>query len=285
MMKRYHSRLLFSFSSLLCLFGLAVGTAPVAATDSNLSGAAAQSYSADSSVLPGMLVELKSQSQTTVTPLKASDIRNMLGVVVPVNDAPITLTPQSASAQQALVAASGRYNVLASTQDGPIKAGDYIAISALPGIGMKATNGQAEVVGQATGGFNGTSGVISTTTLKTSLGHSSTIAIGSVPISVRLGANPLFQSSSNLPGFLSRAATSIANKPVSPVRVYLSIIILLAILFITAAMFYGGVRSSIVAMGRNPLAKKSIIRDLLQTMVGGLIIFVVGMLAVYLILI
>jgi hypothetical protein len=279
---RKYSRRLYSLCGLALLLSIAGPAVLAAAAD--ISGAVTQSYSADPSVLAGMIVELKPKDQTTVMPLASKDIRNMLGVVVPVNAADIVLTPKSAPAQQVLVAASGRYSLLVSNQDGSIKAGDYLAISALAGIGMKASADQSEVVGRAAGAFSGNSDVIGTVPLKNSQGRATTVAIGHIPVDVRLASNPQFKNASDLPGFLTRAANSVASKPVAPPRIYLSAIVLLATLFITGNMFYSSIRSSIVAIGRNPLAKKAIGRGLVQTVIAALIIFIAGFFAAYLIL-
>jgi hypothetical protein len=266
------------------LFGAAVPAGVVAVASSGLSGAVTQSYNADPSVLAGMIVELKAKDQATVIPLAGKDIRSMVGVVVPVNDAAIVLTPQSAKTQQVLVAASGRYSLLVSNQNGSIKAGDYLAVSALDGIGMKASADQVEIVGRAAAAFSGNSNVIEAVPLKNSQGRTTTVTIGHIPVDVRLAPNPQFKNASNLPGFLTRAANSVTNKPVSPARIYLSAIVLLTTLFITGSMFYSSIRSGIVAIGRNPLAKKAIGRGLVQTITAALIIFTAGVFAVYLIL-
>ena len=282
-MKRYFRRL-WALCGLLLLFGAAVPAGVVAVASSGLSGAVTQSYNADPSVLAGMIVELKAKDQATVIPLAGKDIRSMVGVVVPVNDAAIVLTPQSAKTQQVLVAASGRYSLLVSNQNGSIKAGDYLAVSALDGIGMKASADQVEIVGRAAAAFSGNSNVIEAVPLKNSQGRTTTVTIGHIPVDVRLAPNPQFKNASNLPGFLTRAANSVTNKPVSPARIYLSAIVLLTTLFITGSMFYSSIRSGIVAIGRNPLAKKAIGRGLVQTITAALIIFTAGVFAVYLIL-
>lgn len=255
---------------------------PAASADA--SSAVPQNYIAGASVLPGMLIE-PGETANTVVPASPKDISKVLGVVVPASAADITLTPASGSGQQVLVAATGQYNVLVSSQNGPIKAGDYLTLSALPGIAMKATAKQTEVVGQATDGFNGKSGVIDTTDLKSTLGNKTTASIGRVSANVRVTANPLYKNDNNVPGFLNKAANSIANKQVNPVRIYLSIGVLLATFFITGGMFYGGIRGGITAIGRNPLAKKAISRGLIQAVVMGLVVLAAGIFAVYVILI
>jgi hypothetical protein len=276
-------RFLYALCGLSALFGLLV--VPVAAATTNTSGAVLQTYNAGPAVLPGMLVELNPKDSKTVIPLTGKDVDKMLGVVVPANDAAIVLTPQSVSSQQVLVATSGNYNLLVSNQEGSIKAGDYLTISALSGVAMKGTANQAEVVGRAVGNFQASNNDLGTVSLKNSAGGSSTVSIGHTLVNVYLASNPLYhENSNNLPSFLSKTASTVADGPVSQIRVYLSGILLLTTVIITATMFYASVQSGIVAVGRNPLAKRAIGRSLVQTIIGGLIIFIAGLLGVYLIL-
>jgi len=248
---------------------------------SGVAGAVTQSYGADASVLPGMVVEMKGQGM--VAALTTKDLNKMAGVVVPSNDAPIVLSPAAGLNQQVLVAQSGRYSLLVSDQNGPIKPNDYLSISAVSGIAMKAESSQGEAVGQAVGGFDGSHG-LGSVALKGSLGRSKTVNIGSIMADVRLAPNPLHHSDNQVPDFLNSIASSVANKTVSPVRIYLSVIIVAAVLLIAGSMFYAGIRSGIAAIGRNPLAKKSIGRGLIQTMLAALIVLVAGVFAAYIIL-
>ncbi|HEX4774698.1 MAG TPA: hypothetical protein VH234_04225 [Candidatus Saccharimonadales bacterium] len=249
---------------------------------SDISGQVPQTYSATSKVLPGMLVELKDAN--TVQPLTAKDVKKMLGVVIPTAQAAVILSPQLAPSGQALVATTGRNQMLVSTQDGPIKSGDFLTISALDGVAMKASDAQAEIIGRATTAFDGKHGVLGTVSLKSSKGNVS-VNIGSVVTDLELKQNPLQQKAvSYLPQFVVNAAVGIAQKPVASGRIYLGVILMFITLFIVSNMLYSGVRSGMVAIGRNPLSRKSIIRSLAQTVIAGLIIFAGGVFAVYLIL-
>lgn len=251
----------------------------------NISNGVTQSYNAESSVEIGMLVMLKPNSPGTVEPLSSKDIVDMLGVVVTPEDATIVLTPQQVTQQQVLVATSGHYDVLVSNQNGPISIGDYITISAIDGVGMKANTVQDEVVGKAAGNFSGSSDVIGQVTLQNTLGKSSTVSIGRIPVDISISHNPLFARAADyVPGFLSKVADTVSNKPVSSARIYLSMALLLITAMVTGNMLYSGVRSGMLSIGRNPLSKKSIIKSLVETVIAGLIIFVVGVLAVYLLL-
>jgi co-chaperonin GroES (HSP10) len=265
---------------------LAATKAPAAkAAPTNLSSTLPQNYNADASVQTGMIVELKSKDPTSVIPLNPSDIKSMLGIVIPASGAAIVLTPQTVTQQQVLVATSGHYNVLVSNQNGPIKVGDYVTISAVAGVGMKADSNELEVIGKAAGAFSGTANVIGSINLKNSLGTTTAVAIGRIPIDMSVSHNPLYQKTADyVPGFLAKIAVNVASKPVSVARIYLSMAILIIISFITGNVLYSGVRSGMIAVGRNPLSRKSIIRSLIQTVIAGLIVFISGVFAVYLLL-
>lgn len=244
-----------------------------------------QTYNAGQNIRTGMLVQLDAKDPNTVLPVTESTASNLLGVIIPKDDSPIVLTREIVKGQQVLVSTSGNYSVLVSNQNGPIKVGDYIVISALSGIGMRAGQDQKQVVGKATSNFTGSANVISSTKLKDSSGKDNNVAIGRVDVDVRVGHNPLNQQTVDaIPGFLLDLAVSVAGKPVSVARIYLSTAILIIAGFVTANLVYSGIRGGMIAVGRNPLSKKSIRSSLVQTVIAGLFVFASGVFAVYLLL-
>lgn len=251
----------------------------------NISDGVTTSYNAATTVEDGMLVRLASKSSNTVVPLTQGDDVAMLGVVVPTNNATIVLTPQNVSQQQVLVATSGHYDVLVSNQNGPINVGDYVTVSAIAGVGMKADTTEDEVLGKAAATFSGVTDVIGTIDIKGSDGTTSQVAIARIPVDLSIARNPLSTRQADyVPTFLSKVASTLANKPVSAARIYLSLAILIITGIVTGNMLYSGVKHGMVSIGRNPLSKKSIIKSLIETVIAGLIIFIVGVLAVYLLL-
>lgn len=251
----------------------------------NISQAVTQSYNTDQTLDVGMIVALQSKQKNTVVPINSSNAASMLGVVVQPNTSTITLTPATTSKQQVYVAADGVYDVLVSNQDGNINVNDYITVSALSGVGMKAGATQGIVLGKAETAFDGTSNVVGTTTLKNTAGKSIKVSIGLIPVELNISNNPLKSKSAKyLPSFLEKAATAVSNKPVSAARIYVSLVVLAAASFLTANMLYSGIRSGMIAVGRNPLTKKSIMRSLIQTVFAGIVVFVVGLFGVYLLL-
>jgi hypothetical protein len=255
-------------------------------TSSNTVGdAVTHSYSSDSSVQTGMMVELNPKDATSVLPLKQADMAHMLGVVIPASNATIVLTPQNITKQQVLVTNTGHYSVLVTNQNGPIHTGDYLTASAIDGLAMKADQNQAQIVGKAAGNFSGSANVIGSVQLTDSLGHKTNVSIGRIDAEVAVDHNPLYQQNVDyVPGALAKIAVVVAKKPVGAARIYISLAVMLVVAFITANMMYSGIRSGMIAVGRNPLSKKSIIKSLIQTVMAGLIIFVAGVFGVYLLL-
>jgi len=245
-----------------------------------------QSFNASSNVLPGMLVSLNPNDTSMVQPLSLSDINKITGVVVPVNDDPLVLSPAHITAQQVLVANSGRYSVLVDDQNGAIKTGDYLTVSSLDGIAMKANSSDKDSIGQAAGSFMpDSSTVIGKENITNSLNKQQTINIGSVPVDLKLIPNPAYEAnSSNLPPYISRFVSNVTNKPVNPLRVYISLVVIIASLITTSIILFSSIYSGIGAIGRNPLAKKDILNGITKSVITALIIIFVGILAVYLIL-
>lgn len=243
-----------------------------------------QGYETDTPLQIGMIVRMKAGSDRKVEALKQQAGDEMLGIVVAPNESPVSLSTVNAG-QEAFVATYGRHDVLVSTQSGTIKNGDFIAISSLDGIGMKAGKPQKVVVGKALQDFDGQKDPQGTAELQTSMGKR-TITLGRIPVEVSIAHNPLYEQNrvANVPEFLMKAANAISNREVSAFRIYASVIVLCICVIIGGIILFVGVRSGMTAVGRNPLAKKSIVRSLIQVTLISLIVFVIGIIAVYLLL-
>lgn len=251
----------------------------------NISQSVAQSYSAGPEVQQGMIVTLDPKKKGFVIPMTKDTATTMLGVIIKPNDTTLTLSPQDATTQQVFVAPTGRYLTLVSNQNGEIKPGDFIAVSAVAGVGMKADSEQEVVLGKASTGFNGSGNVIGKISIKDQRGRTTEVSITRLNIELEINRNPLAnQATDKVPSFLSSAAVTVAGKPVSVARIYLGTVTLVASAIIASIVVYSGVRSGMIAIGRNPLSRKSIFRSLVQTVVAGLLIFTTGIFAVYLLL-
>jgi hypothetical protein len=209
----------------------------------------------------------------------------MLGVVVAANDAALSLT-SDLSERQVYVATYGKYEVLVSTQNGPIAAGDLVSISTIDGVGMKTDGDSKTIIGKALTSFDGKSNVQGTSTLSDTSGRKTEVSLGRVRVQVLVQANPLQSVAlpSALTNFLSRVGYSVSNKTVNPARLYLALLVLIIASFVASVLMFSGVKSAMTAIGRNPLAKKAISRSLIQVVISSMIVFIMGLFAVYLLL-
>ena len=245
-----------------------------------------QGYLTDTPLQPGIIVSLKPHDATRVQALSQSGETNMLGVVVSPSDAPVALS-NSQNQEQTYIATYGQYNVLVSTQNGTIKAGDTIAISSIDGVGMKSDSNREAILGKAVQGFDGKSSAISSATLNGSNGSKATVQIGRILVNINVAHNPAYhpvEKQAGVPTVLSQAAQIVTDKPVGAVRIYASLAVLVLAVIIAGILLYSGVRTSMTAIGRNPLAKRSIMRNLLQVILIGMIVLIIGLIAVYLLL-
>lgn len=267
----------FSFQRILALTILLI-LVIFGAQSSNLlfAQAVTQGYGAEGILQKGMLVSIQEDDATKVEAATVENFDKLHGVVVDANDAPVRLSEED---QRVFVATAGKYRVLVSNQNGAIKPGEYITVSSLAGIGMKADDRQPLVIGKALEGFEGRADAVGSTDLE---GRS--VQIGRVTIDIQVSRNPLQKPANNLPEFLRRAAENIAGKPVKTSRIYVGSIIFILSTIVSANLLYSGVRNGIISIGRNPLSKKSIARSMMQVMIVGITIFLSGIFGVYLLL-
>ena len=242
-----------------------------------------QAYSSDVILRRGMIVGLSEQNLRKVEPINSSQYERMHGVVVGSNDVPLMLDNQT---ETVYVANAGRFTVLVSNQAGNIDVGDFITVSAISGIGMKASNSDPIVLGKAIESFNASDSnqSISQATVKDAGGNEKSLQIGQILVDVNISKNPLLQTDNSLPSALRKASELIAGRPISSTRVYLGLIVLLIASALAASMLYSAVRSAIIAVGRNPLGKKVILKSLVQVVGISVMIFLSGIFGVYLLL-
>ncbi len=241
-----------------------------------------QGYQSDKILQRGTIVSLEESDASKVVASSRANQERIHGVVVAANDAPLTISGDS---QKTFVATVGRYDTLVSTEGGAILPGDFLTISSITGIAKKAGQSDAYTVGKSVSGYDGSSNQISKTSITDSIGNTIDVSIGRIETDIAVGSNPLLKpADSTLPEFLEDATEAIAGKKVSPVKVYVGVIILLAASAIAGSLLFSGVRSSVISVGRNPLSKKSITKSLFQIILTSIIIFLIGLFAVYLLL-
>lgn len=238
-----------------------------------------QGYNSDDPLQKGMLVTLKQDDQTKVQAVTYETQKDLKGVVADSNDSPVTI---SGEGQKIFVATSGRYDVLVSNENGEISQGDYITVSSLSGIAMKAGDTQPIIVGRAIAAFSGGGDSIG----KSVGQNGSSVSFGRIQVDIGIGKNPLQKNpeKDKVPDALQRISTTIAEKPVNSLRIYLALIVLAVTAIIAGTTLFSGVRSTVIAIGRNPLSKGTIYKGLFQVLLLSLIIFITGLFGVYLLI-
>lgn len=262
----------------------------VAAVSSSLAatsygGGSVQGYGADTPIDTGTIVQLTGKNSNRVKIAVQSELQNMFGVTVDRNQLPLTLSSEGIK-NEVFVAVSGTYNVLVSTQNGSIASGDYVTLSSVNGIAMKASTKEKTVFGRAAASFTGKGVTLGTTTLKDTTGKANKmVTIGSIPVTIDIKRNPNEKSTkTKVPEALQRIGQAIAEKEVSPIRIYLSMAITAVSIIAAIAILYSGVRNGVISIGRNPMSKKSIFRALFEIILTSILILIIGLFAVYLLL-
>ncbi len=276
-----------SFKRVLAVMVLAIATIawPLGVLAADYGGGNVRSYGADQPIDYGTVVELTGENSDRVKPATQDEMQNMFGVVVDPQTLSVRLSSEAVE-NEAYVAVSGTYNVLVSTQGGEVVAGDHLTMSSINGIAMKASTEEPTVLGRAGSSFNGRSVNLGSTSIKDVDGNTTqTVALGSVPVTIDIKNNPNEKSTmANVPEFLQRTGLAIAEKEVSPVRIYLSTAIAVISLTAGIVVLYSGVRNGLISIGRNPMSRKSIFRALIQTILTSFLILIIGLFAVYLLL-
>ena len=242
-----------------------------------------QGFRSEESLARGTLVQLDGENQDQVVAASVELQEAVHGVVVRSNDAALTISPDDSNVY---VATTGGFEVLVSNQNGAISVGDRLAMSSLGGVAMKAQSNQAYVVAEALApmDFSNADDIVTQTMLNGSDGQPVAVSIARVFADVKVEPNPDAQNTLNAPDFILRVSETLAGKPVSPLRFYSSMAVFLVASAVAGSLLYSSVRSSITAIGRNPLSKKSVLSGLIQVVFVSLAIFISGIVAIYLIL-
>lgn len=239
-----------------------------------------QGYATDETLQNGLVVRLKPDNKAKVEPLTQEKESEMLGIIISSTESPVSISDPDQ--QQVFVATQGRYDVLVSNQNGEIRTGEGIVISSIKGVGMKADNLHRILVGKALENFDGKSDAES----RVKIADGRTVSLGRIRVDISVSRNPTYSGDTiaGVPHALSRLAHAVTDKPVTAFRIYAGLAVLLTCFVIAGAILYSGIHAGVTSVGRNPLAKGSIIKSLITMTIGSLIVVSIGMFAVYLIL-
>ena len=256
----------------LKLLAAVLGPVLVLVSGNALADTIVRGFNGQGKIDPGSVVALVASDKNTDELAPSGDPTRIYGVVVEQSAAPVTVQQ---SGQNVFVATSGAYPVLVSTENGSIAAGDYLSMSSSDGIAARI-KGQTYVVGRAAQNFDGKTGSVGS-------GKDGSV-VGKISVQVAPGKNPLLREDTAVPTVLRKLGESIAGKPLSASRIYAALGIFVLTATVAFSLLWVGVRSGMIAIGRNPLSKHSIMQNLAQVIVASTIVFVGGLFGIYLFL-
>lgn len=234
---------------------------------------------ASSQIVPGMYVS-KVDADGLVVPTKTSNADSALGVASEENGGLLTLTD---SKSNVFVATTGTLPVFITDIDGEIKEGDNLSASIIPGVLKKTTDDDSFVLGVARQTYEKEKvdqANSKSLELTSDNGVRSSVRLGLVSIDIKRFANPTKISKNPI----QRIGEAIARKPVPLIQVLIGGAFFLVSIVSILVLVSTAVRSSISSIGRNPLAKKSILHGLYQILALAALILLTGLAGTYIIL-
>lgn len=236
-----------------------------------------QGYSSNDKLSLGAIVSLEKNTADRVAAATATTADNILGVVINSDNSLLSIT--NGTDDQVQIATSGTVPVLVSDINGEIKQGDHITASQLAGVGMKAT-ANVRIVGIAQGNVKNAT----KQTYKDKSGKEHSVMLGEVPVLVNVAYFFKEPEKTVVPTALQNVANSLAGKQVSTLPIVLSSAVFLIMLVVVSSLIYSMIKSSIISVGRNPMAQSAVYRDLIQLSALVIAILSVGLITIYFIL-
>jgi hypothetical protein len=243
------------------------------------SGNVSKGYgSTDTDLRVGMAVSLSSANSDQVEKASLSNKDSYVGIVSTIDSSLLTLASKSSAVY---ISSGGTGKVLVSDINGAIRQGDLLTVSPLRGILMKAPTDGSQKTGAAVAltDFDGQSG--QSQEIKLDDGTSKEVHI--VTISGEIGTKPIDVTTTQQ-NSLSLVGKSITGHPVSEFRILFAAVIILVVLITEGSLIYAATTSSITAVGRNPLSKKSVYRQFSKAAVVAVAILIVGIISVYVVI-
>lgn len=266
--RQYQSKYLISILALLALLIVPVSVCAAAIS---------QSYRVDGNPMKGNLVSLGTGKSGTAHLATVANSSGLLGVVVDQNGSLLAINPDDNLVQ---VAIDGDVPVLVSTSNGNVAKGDLISVSPLSGVGMKAEAG-LPVIGRALTSFSTNSSQATIQQVTDKNGKTTTVKIGFVNVDINVNTSTDTSSSLNA---LQRLVKSLTGHVIPTARIIVALVVAIVTLVVLTMLIYASIFGSIMSIGRNPLAKTSILRALRSVLLLALLLAVVAGVAMTLLL-
>ena len=241
--------------------------------------AISQGFDTNDPIIAGALMSTQSKSKA-VQYASTSTADKLVGVV----SSQSLVELSNSNSKQVQIVTNGTVSTLVSTINGTIAVGDKVTASPIKGVGMKAVR-SGYIVGTAQAAFSEATDLTEQVVVDKD-GNKQTVKVGMIPVQINVS---FYESSdakqSIIPDFITRFARAVAGRDVSVIRILIAFIILITGIGSISALMYSSVRSSIISIGRNPLAASAVHRSLLEVSLLAIGALLVMLGAVYLVLV
>lgn len=235
--------------------------------------AIAKGYRSDDSLLvAGMTVSVDASDNSVskvsrATPETASKV---VGIAIPIDDSSVAITSSDADIY---VESQGEVWAYVTDINGEVKRGDLLTVSPLRGMLMRTTTDQGgTIVAIADDNFTASQAE----TVRLDSGKSAKVAKIMINLDQKNISGGQGQESA-----LQKLGRSVTGRTVSDVRVLVAMVIFIIVMIAEAAIIYGGITSAITAIGRNPLAREYIKKELLQVLGIVFGVLILGIITIY----
>jgi hypothetical protein len=244
--------------------------------------AVTQSYRTnDFELLPGMVVSLSEESTADNLVVKRAgigDARKLIGISTTIDESLVAL---SLADRPVFVITDGEVDAYVVDTNGDINAGDTLKLSSIRGVLEKSDQEKNEIIiGTALASTN----FDDAQTYKASnQDESRDVRAERIRISVNskvmVGSGQVEDKSG-----LAKLGYSITGKNIGEIRVLIALVIFLLVMVAEGGIIYGAISSAITSLGRNPLARKFIIKELIRVLIVAFIVLAMGIAAIYAVL-
>jgi len=241
---------------------------------------AAQGYiTEDPDLKVGMTVALSDKSTSEKPVVERASVETadkIIGVTALQSDNVVTI---ASGESEVYVQTSGIVDGFVTDLNGTISKGNLLAISPLKGVLMRANSNSVGIVGIALEDFPTENLQSQTVTTPTGEDQASVTKIQLSLDNKAIQSGHLAEDSS-----LKRLGKSIIGKEVQELQVIISLLIFTIMIIAEGSIIYGAVSSAIVALGRNPLARRFIGQELFRMIGIAIFVLIVGLAAIYAVL-
>ncbi len=230
----------------------------------------------DEGLSAGMVAALSESGDSGVQRADQNNTKRIVGVVTTFEGSSVTL---ASGDSKVLVESEGNVDAYISSIGGKVTKGDLLVLSPFKVILMKAANGTAAtVVGIAAEDSDPANSDNPTHYTYLENDESKTTDIAKIKINLNKQGD---STSASSPSPLSKIGESVTGKQVSDIRVLAALVIFVLVMIAEGGIIYGAVTSAVTALGRNPMARKIIRREMTRVIIVAIVVLSLGLGAVY----